>query len=93
MKNAKWILICLLLMGCASTAAVGTNAWYNDRLNELREARLNGQITTEKYLEFKAEADKLRMDYMNQPRVYDPFYYPPTFGYGFGYSYHHHRHH
>lgn len=91
MKSFQWVVICLLLCGCASVNTVGSKSWHYARLDELREARMKGQITTEKYLELKSEADKIRMDYVeaSQRYAYDPYYYPyPRFSYGFGYYNH-----
>ncbi|MGE0268257.1 MAG: hypothetical protein AB7S78_07365 [Candidatus Omnitrophota bacterium] len=96
MKNFKWAAICLFLIGCTTVDAVGTKTWYYARLDELREARMKDQITTEKYLEFKAEADRIRLEYVNesQRRSYESYYYTrPRFSYGFGYCNYHSRHH
>lgn len=96
MKNFKWAVIGLFLIGCTTVNTVGSKSWHYDRLDELRDARMNGQITTEKYLELKAEADRLRLEYVNenQRQAYESYYYTrPRFSYGFGYCNFHSRHH
>lgn len=89
MKRLCVICVCILLAGCATAATgVGTQAWHDARLTELREALTAGQISMEKYLELKNEADRIRLDYTSQ-RSRELYlsnqFYRPHFGIGFGY--------
>lgn len=93
MKNLKWAVFCLFLIGCTSVNAVGTKSWHHAQLDELREARMKDQITTEKYLELKSEADRIRMDYVeaSQRYAYESYYYTrPRISFGLGYCGFHH---
>lgn len=87
MKKYLLLFLCLLI-GCASTKmGVGSQRWHDDRLTELREALVAGKISTEKYLELKNEADKIRLEYSNErsrDMRFSHGYYGPHFGFGFG---------
>lgn len=88
----RLLLIVILLSvvtGCATAyTGVGTRTWHDARLTELREALTAGEISMEKYLELKNEADRIRLEYTSQ-RSRDLYishrYYRPHFGIGVGY--------
>ncbi len=89
MKRVLILFMCVALAGCATTKnGVGTRAWHDARLNELREALTANQISMEKYLELKNEADRIRLEYTSQ-RSRDMYishhFYRPHIGFGFGY--------
>ncbi len=89
MKNIILFALCVFLTGCTTVNTVGSKAWHNQHLDEIREAHLNGRISTETYLEMKADADKIRREYVKDMNTYFSGYshhhYCPRYGYGFGY--------
>lgn len=89
MRILQIILIVSLVSGCVSAyTGVGSRAWHDARLTELREALTAGDISMEKYLELKNEADKIRLEYTTE-RSRDLYisqgFYRPHFGIGVGY--------
>lgn len=91
MKKILIVIMCCSLIGCVTASqSVGSKNWYNAQLDELRQAHLNGQISTEKYLELRSDADKLRREYVrDRDRYFERHsshaYYCPRYGYGYGY--------
>jgi hypothetical protein len=68
----------LLLCGCAASNAVGSQNWYQTRMQEIETSFTKGEITKADYLRLKNEADSIRASYMDSGR--------PRTGIGFGYS-------
>lgn len=88
----RWLLVVLSLtfLGCATSTAVGSRYWHDARLTELRDALASEEISTEKYLELKNEADKIRLEYStvrSRDLYYSSYYHRPHLGLGFGYCY------
>ena len=70
MRLFPFLIVCIVLTGCATATTVGSKGWYIEHMEELREARYSGKISTDQYLEFKTEADKIRQEYENESRRY-----------------------
>lgn len=59
------VLSLAFLMGCATYKGVGSQAWYDKRIQEIEESYSKKEITTAEYIRLKNEADAIRSDYMN----------------------------
>ena len=91
MKKMILIIGVIFFTGCATVDMVGSKPWYNMRRDEILEAYQNKEISKEKYLEFVAEVDKTREEYLKEARKYNSFHH--SIGYHHGhYSHHHSRH-
>lgn len=78
-----WVAIIVLLVvfgaGCATTPAVGSRTWHEQRISEIESAYAQGKIGTEAYLSLKNDADAIRQAYaesLRRPPYYEPFYSP-----------------
>jgi len=68
MKNMLLLIISLLLIGCTTSTAVGSKAWYQGRLDELSTARSQGEISTEEFLTLRNEVDAIRNNHIAELR-------------------------
>jgi hypothetical protein len=65
--NRKLIifLIFIILSGCAPNNDVGSQVWYDKRIQEIESSYTSKEITKADYIRLKNEADAIRSDYMN----------------------------
>ena len=60
MLKLKFLFFLLFLLGCAATAGVGSQRWYDSRMKDIDESYKKGEITRAQSLELKTEADRIR---------------------------------
>ncbi len=78
MRKFLTILSIVVLSGCASTyKGVGSQVWYDQRIQEIESANAKKEVTPAEYIRLKNEADAIRADYMDRD----------THGSNFGFSY------
>ncbi len=86
LKKLFFLIICLFTVGCAALQykGVGSKYWYQERIQEIELAHDSRDITKEKMLELKVEADRVRQEYIKEEQRH---YYHSQH-----YSYHPRRH-
>ena len=68
-KRILVFIICLFLIGCASTKTrVGSDTWHEKRLEEIEESYKAGEIDKAQYLQLKTEADQVNVQYRDRSR-------------------------
>ncbi len=84
-RNAVFSLLILtfILAGCATYNGVGSDAWYNQRVSELDQARTSGRMTEAEYQNARNQLDAIRVQYLNRG-----YYYEPRTSVGLGFGYH-----
>jgi hypothetical protein len=79
MNINHWLSVCIcsLLIGCATYKGVGSETWYQNRIQEIETAASKNEITRAEAIRLKNEADAIRADYIQgrSPRTGVGFHY------------------
>lgn len=90
MKLLLIVSVCAVIVcsGCATTPAIGSSVWHEERTAEIQQAYQDWELTEEEYLALKNETDQIRSDYLNRLEERRR----RNYSFGIGYGFHHYHH-